>query len=220
MNWLFFAGVFFLAVLGPFVLTGLFVFAPKFWLRNKKVLISGSAVAYLVYFCFVAFGTGPQNPVRDEAKYRLPWKSGVARFVAQGNFSFTSHRHLHAHAWDFVMPIGTAVLAAREGEVVRVVDFFDGIGWDSNSVEVRHEDGEISVYAHIQRGSAVVDVGDQVVAGQPLATVGMVGMTLFPHLHFVVLNPDRTASVPASFLDVEGGYPKPGWFVKSRPVPD
>lgn len=151
--------------------------------------------------------------MRDEPKYRLPWSSGVSRFVAQGNFSFTSHRHLHAHAWDFVMPIGTPVLAARDGEAFGVVDSFDGIGWDSNLVEVRHEDGEISVYAHIQQGSALVDVGDHVVVGQELARVGMVGMTLFPHLHFVVLNAVRSASVPVSFFDVEGGYPEPGWFV-------
>jgi hypothetical protein len=57
----------------------------------------------------------------------------VSRLVAQGNRSFTNHRGLHEHAWDFwTWPLR------------------------SNVVTIEHEDGARAMYAHIRHASAAV----------------------------------------------------------------
>lgn len=171
---------------------------------------------FLPYGAFILFFTGPQNlsqyPPQQESPYKLPWKGGVKRLVVQGNRSFTSHRELHHHAWDFFMMNGTQVLAVREGEVVAVEDKFDGIGLNSNFIKIKHADGNISGYFHIEHLSSLVEVGDIVKQGQPIALSGMVGQTIFPHLHFVVFNNDESKSLPISFNDVDDGVPLAGHF--------
>ena len=154
-------------------------------------------------------------PPKEFSHYKLPWKAGASRFIAQGNRSFISHRDFSQYAWDFVMPNGTEILAARDGQVFEVEDGFDGIGLNSNFVIIRHNDGESSVYAHILHGGALIKVGDLVKRGQPIALSGMVGQTIFPHLHFSVINKKGTSSIPISFLDVQDGVPLAGQFYTS-----
>jgi murein DD-endopeptidase MepM/ murein hydrolase activator NlpD len=138
--------------------------------------------------------------------------------VAQGNRSFASHRDGHLRAWDFWMPVGTEVLAAREGQVIEIEDSLDGIGLLSNFITIMHDDGTRATYAHIRRGGAAVRIGTRVRQGQLIATSGMVGQTIFPHLHFVVLNHEGTASIPISLAEVPGGVPLAGHWYRSENV--
>ncbi|GAA1741715.1 M23 family metallopeptidase [Aeromicrobium alkaliterrae] len=64
-----------------------------------------------------------------------------------------------------------------------------------NHVVVDHGDGTFAAYAHLQRGSAAVAVGDRVETGEVLAAVGNTGNTSMPHLHVQLM--DR-ASVDAA----------------------
>jgi murein DD-endopeptidase MepM/ murein hydrolase activator NlpD len=221
--------VFFLSALlvGAFVT---FEFArvvvPRRWLtvwwaghRRRTLRLYGAWFAS--YAAFIVLGTGPEDlslyPPRETSAYRLPWRAGVSRLVAQGNRSFASHRGGHLRAWDFWMPIGTDVLAARAGKVVEVEDRLDGIGLRSNFVTVEHDDGTRAIYAHVRRGSATVRVGDDVLRGQVIAASGMVGQTVFPHLHFVVTTHDGAASLPISFADVPEGVPLAGhWYTSAN----
>jgi len=177
-------------------------------------------VWFVCYAVFILFFTGPEDislyPPKETSHYHLPWKAGVSRFVAQGNRSFTSHRGFHQYAWDFVMPNGTEILAARAGQVVEIEDSFDGIGFKANYVIIRHEDGERSGYAHIRHSGSLVKLGDFVKQGQPIALSGMVGQTLFPHVHFYVANKDGSSSIPISFAEVAGGIPLAGHFYTSQ----
>lgn len=179
-----------------------------------------SAIWYASYLVFILLFTGPEDlskyPAQRSSPYRLPWKAGISRFVAQGNRSFTSHRGYHMYAWDFVMPIGTEVLAAREGKVVEVEDSYDGIGINANFITIEHTDGERSVYVHVKHGAALVKVGDVVSQGHPIALSGMVGQAPGPHLHFYVVNKERTSSIPISFREVPGGVPFAGHFYTSE----
>jgi hypothetical protein len=52
-----------------------------------------------------------------------------------------------------------------------------------NHVVVRHRDGRYATYAHMQKGSVTVGVGDRVQPGQTLGKVGNTGNTSAPHLH-------------------------------------
>lgn len=192
---------------------------PLLYLRYKLKLQIFTVTWFASYAFFILFFTGPRNlqiyPPPEGSPYKLPWRAEVQRFVAQGNRSFTSHRGFHEYAWDFVMPNGAEVLAARRGRVFKITDNFEGIGLYSNSIEIQHDDGQFSIYAHISQNGAMVKIGDFVEQGQPIALSGMVGQTIFPHVHFLIINKERSMSLPTSFADVPGGVPFAGRFYKS-----
>lgn len=216
MTYLFLALIFFITIIsGLSILIGL-IFKPlKF-----KPLLKYYCLWLVLYTAFIILGTGPDQKrvfTVSSSPYKLPWKSGIERFVSQGNRSFTSHRDMHLYAWDFWMPIGTKVLASRSGKVVEVVENYDGIGLDSNYIYIEHKDKTIAMYAHIKKQGSLVKEGDQVVQGQEIALAGMVGQTINPHLHFVIFkSKNNFESIPISFSDVEGGVPFAGHFYTSK----
>lgn len=153
--------------------------------------------------------TGPRDldayPPAEGSPYLLPWPAGVTRLCVQGNRGVVSHREADGEvAWDFAMPVGSPVVAARGGRVVRVVVEHEGQGTDApnNLVAVDHGDGTTGWYLHLEKGGALVKVGDEVRQGQPIARSGNVGRSLLPHLHFHVR--DRGgATVPVAFADAD-----------------
>lgn len=212
---IFFATLF----IGFFLILGFF--------KSKRIrhkwqrIVIAYATWLALYSMFITFGTGPNGERHSSltsSPYKLPWKSGVTRFVSQGNRSFTSHRGIHLYAWDFWMPIGTEVLAAREGIVLKIEQDFDGIGLNSNFITIEHADKTRAMYAHIKKEGALVHVGEKVRQGEVIAFSGMVGQTINPHLHFVVFNQDETASLPITFSDVKTGVPLAGQFYNSENV--
>lgn len=196
------------------------VLKPRVLQNNTAKVVTFLTMWFVPYGIFILFFTGPTDlriyPSQEESPYRLPWKSGVSRFVAQGNRSFTSHRDFHQYAWDFVMANGTEILAVRNGKIVEIEDSFDGIGPMSNFIIVQHDDGTKSAFAHIKKNGTLAKVGDLVKQGQPIALSGMVGQTIFPHVHFYVMNKEGTRSIPISFRDVPGGVPLAGRFYTSQ----
>lgn len=132
-------------------------------------------------------------PPEQRRVYAFPLPADADWRLTQGFGGRASHRApAHWHALDLAAPIGTPVLAAREGTVMEVIDHFTEGGTDAslkeraNLVRVLHADGTMAVYAHIATGSARVRPGEGVAAGQTLAAVGNVGWSTAPHLHFVV----------------------------------
>jgi len=160
--------------------------------------------------------TGPRDlkqfPPPDASPYRLPFPAGKTFWCVQGNRDWVSHRGWGEFAYDFAMPVGSDVCAARAGEVVRVVVEHDGHGykWPNNLIAVRHEDGTLGYYLHIRKGGNRVSVGDVVAQGQPIAASGHVGNSSMPHLHFHVTDPERKRTLPVSFADVrrDSGIPR------------
>ncbi len=68
-----------------------------------------------------------------------------------------------------------------------------------NHVIVQIEPGVWAFYAHLRMGSVAVEVGDQVVTGQPIGRLGNSGNSIGPHLHFGLIdgpNPLTANSVP------------------------
>lgn len=136
-------------------------------------------------------------------QYPLPWSGGPFR-VTQGpggRFSHTGPKG--RYAIDIAMPEGTPILAARPGLVVNVDNNQSGRGNNpaGNFVRLLHDDGTMSVYLHLQRGSVRVKAGDRVRTGTPLARSGNTGNSTGPHLHFVVqrnIGMD-TISIPFEF---------------------
>jgi len=128
----------------------------------------------------------------DTTVYALPFASGAAYPVSQGFHGAFSHTAGDSYAIDFKMDIGTPVHAARNGVVVGVKDDSTVGGaekkfeWDANYIHIRHDDGTIAQYVHLQKGTARVKVGDAIKAGQWIGCSGNTGHTTGPHLHFAV----------------------------------
>ena len=65
-----------------------------------------------------------------------------------------------------------------------------------NLVRVRHEDGSIAIYGHLQHAGVAVEVGEWVWAGRGLGYSGSTGYSSAPHLHFGVTQPLEVAGMP------------------------
>ncbi|WP_433685543.1 M23 family metallopeptidase [Nocardia sp. CA-119907] len=93
---------------------------------------------------------------------------------------------------DIAAPIGTPIYAVEDGTVIDAGPAAGFGMW----VRVRGDDGTVTVYGHIN--TAVVSVGEHVLAGDEIATVGNRGESTGPHCHFEVwLNgTDRIDPVP------------------------
>jgi len=138
--------------------------------------------------------------------YRYPWAGGVSYTVAQGNNNPSgSHNGVQAFAFDFSLPAGTTIRAARGGTVEwlqenQTATYDPNLpttpantpfplgslqNW-GNAVRIRHAGGFTSWYFHIQANGVLVNVGDVVTQGQAIATSGGTGRSSSPHLHFQV----------------------------------
>jgi hypothetical protein len=97
-------------------------------------------------------------------------------------------------AWDLGVPIGTRVVAAREGLIEEVTHS----GNCGNGVIVMGTDGYTYTYCH---GSAVsAHPGDEVRTGQKLMLSGESGHATGPHLHFQIESPSGSLLCPQSLV--------------------
>jgi murein DD-endopeptidase MepM/ murein hydrolase activator NlpD len=163
----------------------------------------------LAHSCVIGSTTAVPD---DSFVYRLPYETGKSYRVSQGYHGKFSHTGPDDYAIDWKMPVGTPVLAAREGLVVQSKDDMDCGGSDpkfekcANTVMIQHADGTIGIYAHLKCGGNKVSVGDYVKAGDEIALSGNTGFTSGPHLHFSVFmakNGKERLSLPVKFHDVE-----------------
>jgi len=99
---------------------------------------------------------------------------------------------------DIANVIGTPVASVSDG-VVLDAGPASGFGlW----VRIRHDDGTITVYGHINE--TLTRVGARVTAGQEIATVGNRGESTGPHLHFEVWEDGSTKVDPQAWLAQHG----------------
>ncbi len=153
------------------------------------------------------------NPVGVAQSYRypLPWRGGPFRLSqgAEGQYSHFGPKN--RYAMDIAMPVGTPIIAARAGVVVKVENSQSGRGTDpsGNFVRVLHNDGTMGVYLHLKQGSVSVREGQQVTVGSPLALSGNTGNSSGPHLHFVVQRNmgQGLVSIPYQFNQPLGALP-------------
>jgi len=174
--------------------------------------------------------------------YLLPWAAGTSHHILQGPFAQDamgvctsgcgSHRDEDGqHAWDFDLPEGTPVLAARGGTVGLVAGSWspdhcgglspmtnpgpgfvvnENMGNQANLVRIDHGDGTSALYLHLSEVSPAIQdkarTGGTVAQGEVLGLSGKTGLTgCVPHLHFQVERTVRadwyTESLPIAFGD-------------------
>lgn len=150
------------------------------------------------------------NP--QESAYVLPFPVGSEYEVFQTYCGPVSHGKDGQMSIDFLMPVGSEVVAARAGTVRDVVDDNRDFGRAFNYIYIEHEDHTAAFYGHLAQHGVRVRVGEKVEAGQVIALSGSSGTSL-AHLHFgvsrqyPVRHPD---DFPANFLNSDGDLDERG----------
>jgi murein DD-endopeptidase MepM/ murein hydrolase activator NlpD len=166
--------------------------------RSDRVILNldilQDASAPRVRYRFTYMPGDPTASHRVAKAYQAPFTSGLDFAITQAYPQSVTHQTLDStFAIDIAMPIGTNVLAARDGVVFDVAsdNYRSGLdksqdGPEANIVRILHEDGTFSLYAHLNWNSIRVKPGDRVRAGQYIADSGNTGYSSGPHLHFSV----------------------------------
>ncbi|MGE0639921.1 MAG: M23 family metallopeptidase [Thermoanaerobaculia bacterium] len=147
-------------------------------------------------------------PDQTTSPWVLPYPAGSAFVVNQGNCTPGTHAAgtRDGYAYDFEMPIGSPVIAARSGVVGELEERFrdgNGVVAEANYVLLRHDDGSASVYFHLTQGGVLVSLGQAVRQGELIALSGQTGRAgIRPHLHFGVLG-GSGLTIPVTFRNTE-----------------
>jgi len=100
---------------------------------------------------------------------------------------------------DYAAPYGTPVWSIADGEVVRV----SRMGGMGKTVKVRHRNGYVSTYGHLQRYAKGLTVGSKVGRREVIGYVGSTGLSTGPHVHYDLrkggkpVNPNKVQTPPA-----------------------
>jgi murein DD-endopeptidase MepM/ murein hydrolase activator NlpD len=147
-----------------------------------------------------ACGAGLRRPLPPEPGVRpsAPFQSPLDHYTVLSPFGprggrFHTGLDIRDHRGG-----GDPVRAARAGKVIRA-QVMSGYG---KLVEIRHEDGFSTRYAHLRRIRVRKD--QWVKAGQIIGEVGRTGRATTEHLHFEILTPKYR------FMNPEPMIPKKG----------
>lgn len=162
----------------------------------------------------------------EASLYVLPFPLGDGYSIIQ-SYCNDDGSHENQLAYDFAMPLGSTVVAARGGVVVDVKEDVadDAHTRHLNYVVIQHDDGTAGFYAHLLHEGALVGIGDEVAQGQEIGLSGSTGRTGGPVLHFGVYStfpPVDDRDVPVVFsncdgpLDTRGGL-REGSFYRALP---
>ena len=189
-------------------------------MTSVALLVVGS-VPLAGCFSIPGHPDGPQVPAclehavfgnPEDSPYVLPYPAGSAYKVFQTYCGPVSHGKDGQMSIDFLMPLGSEVVAARAGIVRQVVDEHKIRGRRFNFVYIQHEDASAAFYAHLQLNSVKVQVDDRVEQGQVIALSGSSGTSL-AHLHFGVNStwPARSPDdIPVNFRNSQGALDERG----------
>ena len=130
--------------------------------------------------------------------------AGSARDSHCGTRTYDAHTGTDiAIADGAAMRKGYAVLSIADGKVLRLRDgeedrlkatpedvqaVKDSKRECGNGILIQNNDGTKAQYCHLKKGSLQVKPGDVVKAGQPLADIGLSGLTQHPHAHISLLD--------------------------------
>ncbi|MGA8205289.1 MAG: M23 family metallopeptidase [Woeseiaceae bacterium] len=173
----------------------------------------GAAPALVYQFKYVAGDPAARH--QPPGPYRAPFSISSEFPVTQAYPEVATHTTPDSYyAVDIAMPIGTDIVAARDGIVFDVASrhFSSGLdpirdGPNANVVRILHDDGTYAIYAHLNTNTIRVKPGDRVRRGQYIADSGNTGYSSGPHLHFAVVRNAgmHLESVPFTFQGPSAG---------------
>lgn len=153
----------------------------------------------------------PEDPVSPEhleefargVAYATERAQREARLLAPQSVMPTRGILTSAYGWrwgelhaglDIANAVGTPIYAAADGVVVASGPTAGYGMW----VKIRHADNSVTLYGHIN--TTIVEVGQRVMAGDQIATMGNRGNSTGPHLHFEVHRNGTDRIDPAAWL--------------------
>lgn len=131
-----------------------------------------------------------------EARLLAPTSVAPTRGILTSGFGYRWGT-LHA-GLDIANAVGTPIYAAADGRVIAAGPTAGYGMW----VKLQHVDGAVTLYGHVD--STTVSVGDWVMAGDQVATMGNRGNSTGPHLHFEVHRSGIDRVDPAAWLRQRG----------------
>lgn len=156
----------------------------------KKFFVSTFLIPISLFACSKPVVDCSVFPIQETSPYVLPYEVATTRNVYASTEHYrASNKGVGTFAIDFVMPIGTKILASRNGKVVSVREVFeDGNNKDleENYIFIQHDDGTVARYFHLTKNGSFVSKGDKVKAGDIIGLSGNTGQSGGPHLHFDV----------------------------------
>lgn len=104
------------------------------------------------------------------------------------------------------------VIAVEDGIVESVVNSYSDVrnkaaGY-GNYVKIKHNNGDLTIYAHMYLDSIKVNIGDYVKKGQVLGKMGSSGNSTGTHLHFEIRANGTSAVDPANYISSDNPRPK------------
>ena len=131
-----------------------------------------------------------------EARLQQPLYVMPTKGIFTSNFGYR-WGVLHAGI-DLANSIGTPIYAVSDGVVIDAGPTAGYGMW----VKLRHADGTVTLYGHVN--TTLVSVGERVMAGDQIATMGNRGNSTGPHLHFEVLQCGTERIDPVPWLAKRG----------------
>ena len=163
---------------------------------------------HAIYFDPNGDGRGSYFDLEGESVRRAFLLKPLSYRRISGRF-VSSRRHpilntIRAHRGiDYAADIGTPVMATSDGVVIHR----GPKGSFGNTVEIRHPNGWVTRYAHLNGFRSGVHVGTRVRQSDVVGYVGMTGLAAGPHLHYEMLQNGRQFD-PLS-VDLPAGDPVP-----------
>lgn len=125
----------------------------------------------------------------------MPVKSGwISSLFGMRTNPISGRREVH-EGLDFAGRAGTKILSVADG----VVTWSGRRGGYGNLVEISHGEGYVTRYAHNKEN--LVNVGERVTKGQPIALMGSTGRSTGTHVHFEVLQNGKAVN-PKNYISV------------------
>ena len=149
----------------------------------------------------------PDGIKPSEKPYYAPQQTYIAKsqenVVPSGGYNWpvygiiTQYPIWYHMAYDIAAPIGTPIVATKDGVVGQVEVGGWNYGYGTNVI-VNHGDGYSSLYGHMS--AVAVSAGQAVVGGKTVVGyIGVTGRTTGPHVHFEIRHNGVTLN-PASFI--------------------
>jgi murein DD-endopeptidase MepM/ murein hydrolase activator NlpD len=165
--------------------------------RGAQVIAVQPAANAAVHNEELAKGVAFANDrAQREARLQQPLYVMPTHGIFTSNFGYR-WGVLHAGI-DLANSIGTPIVAVSDGVVIDAGPTAGYGMW----VKLRHADGTVTLYGHVN--TTLVSVGQRVMAGDQIATIGNRGNSTGPHLHFEVLEGGTERIDPVPWLAKRG----------------
>ncbi len=165
--------------------------------RGAQVIAVQPAANVAVHNEELAKGVAFANDrAQREARLQQPLYVMPTHGIFTSNFGYR-WGVLHAGI-DLANSIGTPIYAVSDGVVIDAGPTAGYGMW----VKLRHADGTVTLYGHVN--TTLVSIGQRVMAGDQIATMGNRGNSTGPHLHFEVLPGGTERIDPVPWLAKRG----------------